>query len=138
MRIFRTIIIIAAAAFLLPSPPEERMPVETGVEPPTTTEYLVAAFSAVADVRDFCTRQAAVCDTAHYAAVKLEGKAKYSFELLYQWASDKKGTTVVEQAYEGDPAAEDGFTGSTGAAETPGRNTLELEDLIPEWRAPRA
>lgn len=124
MRVVRTIFLLAAAAFLMPSPPDNRLAMLPESENPPATEFLTAAFSTVADMGDFCTRQAAVCDTAHYLAVKLEGKAKYSIELLYQWAQDSNGLTSSQQA-------------AIGETETPGRNTLRLEDLIPEWRAPK-
>lgn len=124
MRVVRTIFLLAVAAFLMPSPPENRLALLPASEDPPATEFLTAAVSTVADMRDFCTRQAAVCDTAHYLAVKLEGKAKYSIELLYQWAQDSNGLTSSQQA-------------AIGEAETAGRNTLRLDDLIPEWRAPK-
>src|SRR4029079_7354507 len=122
MRIFRTIFFLGVAAFFLPSPPENRMVAADPGDNPAATEYLTAAVSTVADLRDFCSRQAAVCDTAHYLAVKLEGKAKYSIELLYQWAQESNGSAMEKEA----------------ATELqPRANTLKLEDLIPEWRAPK-
>jgi len=127
MRIFRTIFFLGVAAFFLPSPPENRMVAADPGDNPAATEYLTAAVSTVADLRDFCSRQAAVCDTAHYLAVKLEGKAKYSIELLYQWAKDSNGTSLPQQALN---------ENASGATQTTGQNTLGIEDLIPEWRAP--
>jgi len=137
MRIFRTIFLLGAVAFLMPSPPEDRMAMtaQTSDDPPAT-EFLAAAVSTVADVGDFCTRRASVCDTAHYLAVKFEGKAKYSIELLYEWAHQSNGTTLSEQA-QGDQVTTGSFAAASGEAEMPGQNTLQLEDLIPEWRAPK-
>jgi len=123
MRIIRTIALLAVVAFFMPSPPEERFQVAKTDDPPAT-ELLSAAVSTVADVSDFCQRQPAVCDTAHYLAVKLEGKAKYSIELLYQWAHESNGLSLPQQTV----AADEG--------EAAGQNTLRLDDLIPEWRAP--
>ena len=123
MRIFRTIALLAVVAFFIPSPPEEQLQLAQGDDPPAT-ELLSAAVSTVADVRDFCGRQPAVCDTAHYLAVKLEGKAKYGIELLYQWAQESNGLALPQQ------------TGAADDAEAAGQNTLRLDDLIPEWRAP--
>src|SRR5687767_2704620 len=138
MRIVRTMFLLAVAAFFMPSPPEERLEASarTGDDPPAT-EFLAAAVSTVADVSDFCTRQAAACQTAHYLAVTLEGKAKYSIELLYQWANESNGLAMPQQAYE-DEAASRNRTVAADDAEAAGRNTLQLEDLIPEWRAPKA
>ena len=64
MRIFRTIFFLGVAAFFLPSPPENRVVAADPGDNPAATEYLTAAVSTVADLRDFCSRQAAVCDTA--------------------------------------------------------------------------
>lgn len=123
MRIIRTLVLLTAVVVFMPSPPEERLSASTDADPPAT-ELLMAAVSTVADMRDFCSRQAAVCDTAHYVAVKLEGKAKYGIELLYEWASERDGQAPSD------------VTTASGEPPRPGRNTLELEDLIPEWRAP--
>jgi hypothetical protein len=139
MRVVRTIFILAVAAFFMPSPPEERFKASAlaGEDPPAT-EFLTAAISTVADLRDFCTRQAAVCDTAHYLAVKLEGKAKYSIELLYQWAHESNGLTSPQQAFDGHATPDSSYATAADEAGAAGRNTLRLEDLIPEWRAPKA
>lgn len=123
MRIIRTLVLLTAVVVFMPSPPEERLSASNETAPPAT-EFLSAAFSTVADMRDFCGRQAAVCDTAHYLAGKLEGKAKYGIELLYEWANER-----AEQ-----PPAD--LTTASGVPARPSQNTLELEDLIPEWRAP--
>lgn len=138
MRIIRTIALLAIAAYLLPSPPENR--VGSSVQAnngPQATEYLSAAVSTVADVRDFCSRQAAVCDTAHFLATKLEGKAKYGIELLYQWANESKNDLVTpQQAYGSESVAAQNQTAAANDTDTAGQNTLQIEDLIPEWRAP--
>jgi len=123
MRIFRTLVLLTAVVVFMPSPPEERLSTSTEADPPAT-ELLMAAVSTVADMRDFCSRQAAVCDTAHYVAVKLEGKAKYGIELLYEWANERAGEAPAD------------VTTASGEPQRPSQNTLELEDLIPEWRAP--
>jgi hypothetical protein len=139
MRIVRTIFLLAAAAFFMPSPPEERLEASahSGDDPPAT-EFLAAAASTVADVSDFCARQAAVCDTAHYLAVKLEGKGKYGIELLYQWANEPNGLAVRQQAHDDEAASARRTDVAADDAQAAGGNTLRLEDLIPEWRAPKA
>jgi hypothetical protein len=115
MRLVRTVFLVAVAAFFMPSPPQERLePAAKNGEGLPATEFLAVAISTIADVSDFCTRQTAVCDTAHALAVKLEGKAKYGIELLYEWADESNGLTM------------------------PQRNTLQPEDLVPEWRPPKA
>lgn len=138
MRVLRTIFLLAVAAFFIPSPPEDRlgMSAQNGDDPPAT-EFLAAAVSTVADLGDFCSRQASVCETAHYLAVKLEGKAKYSIELLYEWANEANGAAMPIQAHDSDSVATGSFAAASGEAEIPGQNTLRLEDLIPDWRAPK-
>jgi hypothetical protein len=120
MRIVRTIVLLAAVTYFMPSPPEDQFDSQGN---PPVTELVSAAVSTVADVSDFCSRQAAVCDTAHYLAVKLEGKAKYGIGLLYQWAQESRDLTGSQTIAADEP-------------ESTGRNTLRLDDLIPEWRAP--
>jgi hypothetical protein len=137
MRIIRTIALLAIAAYFMPSPPEDRLgATRQTADNPQATEYLSAAVSTVADMRDFCNRQSAVCDTAHYLAVKLEGKAKYSIELLYQWAHESNGLTPQQQADNSTYAAPQNQATAANETEAAGQNTLQLEDLIPEWRAP--
>ena len=137
MRIIRTIVLLAAAAYFLPSPPEDRVGASLQAsDNPPATEFLSAAVSTVADMRDFCTRQAAVCDTAHYLAVKFEGKAKYGIELLYQWAHESNDLMPPQQANDGERASTQSQTAAANDADDTGQNTLQLEDLIPEWRAP--
>lgn len=131
MRIIRTLVLLTAVVAFLPSPPEERMNATAETDPPAT-QFIAAAMSAVADMGDFCSRQATVCDTAHYLAVKLEGKAKYGIELLYEWATEPDGAMPSLAAEPGGS----GVTTASGEPARPGQNTLELEDLIPEWRAP--
>lgn len=123
MRIIRTFVVLAAAAIFLPSPPEDRLGAMAQSDPPAT-ELLSAAFSTVADMGDFCSRQAGVCDTAHYLAIKVERKARYNGELFYQWLQEKKAST--------------GLTGIATDETQPGGNNLKLEDLIPEWRTPKS
>jgi hypothetical protein len=137
MRIIRAIVLLAAAAYLLPSPPEDRVGAsrQAGDNPPAT-EFLSAAVSTVTDVSDFCTRQAAVCDTAHYLAVKLEGKAKYGIELLYQWARESNDMMPPQQAYDREDAGSERHMAAANDVHGTSQNTLQLEDLIPEWRAP--
>jgi|SRR5262245_7436517 len=137
MRIVRTMVLLAVAAYFLPSPPEDRLgaSLQPSDEPPAT-EYLSVAASTVADMRDFCSRQTAVCDTAHYLAVKLEGKAKYGIELLYQWAHESNDPMPAQQAYESKGAASQSRATAANDAAAPGQNTLQPDDFIPEWRAP--
>ena len=134
MRLFRTIIVLAGAGLLLPSPPEE---LARGTDPgsPSTIDMLSSAGSAASDAWSFCSRQPDVCDVAGYLGGKLEGKVLYSASLLWGWAWDGKAGKpklhgpYAEVTVEGDhpPLAGD---------ETGGRSTLGLDDLVPPWRGP--
>ena len=145
MRLIRTILLIAGIGVLLPSPPETVVAQGQAVPEVSTFAMVASASSAFADVASFCRRQPDVCQTATYVAGRLEAKAKYSARLIYEWASD--ATT--------DPAALPGTqeaikvdmmeTGSMKVAandppppkeEEKGQSTLQIEDLIPEWRGP--
>lgn len=137
MRIFRTIFFLGVAAYFLPSPPESRMAAIDAGNDPAAAEYLTAAVSTFADMRDFCARQSAVCDTAHYLAVKLEGKAKYSIELIYEWARESNGAALPLQA-DSDRVPGSDFASAGEETRVTGQNTLQIEDLIPEWRAPKS
>ena len=63
----------------------------------------------------------------------MEGKAKYSAKLIYEWANDAKGKTLVAEADQiqtsSPPARPVNFKES--------QNTLSLADLLPEWKKPR-
>jgi hypothetical protein len=57
MRIVRTIVLLAIAAYFLPSPPEDRLGASLQAsDNPPATEFISAAVSTVADMSDFCTR----------------------------------------------------------------------------------
>ena len=134
MRLIRTMFYLSLAAFLMPSPPESAVP--PGTDPSLSTpEMFFAATNTVSDLRAFCNRQPAVCDTAQYLAVKIETKAKYSAKLLYEWANEASSPSGVAASM-----ADNLATSSTGVApaeKSLSQNTLRLEDLMPEWRAPR-
>lgn len=144
MRLIRTLLILGGAGFLLPSPPESVTAANTPVaaQDVSTFEMLSSATSAVTDVAGFCVRQPDVCETAVYVAGKLEAKAKYSARLIYEWASESTSDPALpattQEAIKVDMMA----TGSMKLAlaedkEPPkSQSTLEIEDLIPEWRGP--
>ncbi len=145
MRLIRTILVLAGAGFLLPSPPEESVQHQAGQPPAEVSTFamLSSATSAVSDVASFCVRQPDVCATATYVAGKLEAKAKYSARLIYEWATDASRDPATSQPVE---AQKVDFltTGATRLAaaepppepETEGQSTLKIEDIIPEWRGP--
>ena len=143
MKIIKTIVIVSAIAFFLPSPPDG------GKKPgPASPELMSAAVSAAGDMGGFCMRQPAVCSTAMSLAGTLEAKARYSVKLLYEWAigAPQTGSTGPAPEIEApakSPAqiggqSENANFAETLAADASSQNTLRLEDIIPEWRDPRA
>jgi Family of unknown function (DUF5330) len=88
MGILRTLIIAGGALALLPSPPPGPSG-EAAPAGPGNFAYLAAAAETVADVKGFCQRNPTACSTASAAATVVEGKAKYSAKLVYEWANDR-------------------------------------------------
>jgi hypothetical protein len=136
MRIIRTLVLLGAAGLLLPSPPEDYGASGTGSAQPSTLELLTSAGAAASDAASFCSRQPEVCAVAGYLTERLTAKALYSASLVWGWAD----------RYDGNAA---GGAGPFAALRVPGpvpeasrgapgrgQSSLELDDLIPEWRGP--
>lgn len=136
MRIFRTLIVLAGAGLLLPSPPEGwRAADQDEAQQPSVLALLTSAGAAASDAASFCTRQPDVCTVAGYLADKAITKAIYSASLVWGWAG-KDGPPPA--AINGPSAALSvpGDVPETTPAAKGGQSTLELDDLIPEWREP--
>jgi Family of unknown function (DUF5330) len=102
MGILRTLLIAGAGLALLPSPPPgpSGEPVPSG---PGNFAYLAAAAETVADLKGFCQRNPTACSTAGAAATIVEGKAKYSAKLVYEWANTEKPKPELVQTAENQP-----------------------------------
>jgi Family of unknown function (DUF5330) len=130
MGMIRKIIVVGGALMAMPSPPQTS---QTGTAAPSSSwSYISAAVDTVSDFKSFCERKPDVCVTAQYLAGSIEGKAKYSAKLVYEWASE---SASPEQKLPGKLAKVDHIkTSSVGpelaAAST---STLRIEDLVPEW-----
>ena len=158
MKLIKYGVIAALGVFLLPPPPQDSFAVMQGgtrinLE---TGEVLGAAASAYGDVAGFCQRQPSVCITARNLFSSLEVRAKYNFRRLYEWSSSSDGSIstpqlpslgiIIEQSALVDPV----ITGSIQIGNHTGRefmivanesrqpwvNTLQIEDIVPEWRGP--
>ena len=147
MKIIRTTMFLALAAFIAPSPPPDTTPGGYNRQQLAVMQrasVIAAAASTVSDVSSFCSRQKGVCDTAMSVLWHMEAKAKYNVRLLYEWANGTParrapGNGNTGHAVRVDPV----ITGSraiiiAGASAPVSQSTLTLEDLIPEWRGPRA
>lgn len=140
MGILRNAIILGAVALAMPNPPASQQPGDAVPATASSFAYLSAAAETFADVRAFCERRPGVCQTAGQLAVTMEGKAKYSARLIYEWANEAQQDEAVRSGLPPDLAAADPIaTGSNGARMSlaQSQNTLKLEDLVPEWKAPR-
>jgi Family of unknown function (DUF5330) len=126
MGLFRKIILVAGGLAFLPSPPDA--PVDP--HEPSQASYLAAAFGAVSDAAGFCGRQPGVCETAGHAAAAFERRAKYSAELIYEWAN-REGPTSMMQV----DALETGTTDARDV-DAPSASTLKIDDLLPSWIGP--
>ena len=133
MKIIRTLVIVTAGAFLLPSPPDSR---QANITP--TPELMAAAANAASDVGSFCNRQPAVCSTASNLAGTLEAKARYSIKLLYEWANkdDAAARPPKVGAVQTEVMLPQASFQMAAADVVPSQSTLKLEDIIPEWRDP--
>jgi hypothetical protein len=138
MGLIRKAIIVGAALMAMPAPPDKPGEKFAFATPSETWAYISAATDTVADLKGFCERKPQVCGTAQYLAVTLEGKAKYSAKLLYEWANEsaagvgRKPLTIEELAAT-DPI-QTGTPQLRLTTDLSANSTLRLDDLVPEWR----
>jgi Family of unknown function (DUF5330) len=129
MGLIRKIIVVGGALMAMPNAPHST-PDQNGS---SSWTYISAAAETVSDFKGFCDRKPQVCVTAQYLAQSLEGKAKYSAKLVYEWANEStSGKPQQVKLLDGVAKINDIKTGSIEPklASAPTR----IEDLIPEWR----
>ena len=137
MGLIRKAIFVGGVIFAMPSPPAT-MPagqVVQSVADSTSWNYIAAAADTVADMKSFCERKPQVCITAQYLAVSMEGKARYSAKLIYEWANESANGQTA--ALPNKIMASDPINTGTVKAKLRGtiaeNSTLKIEDLVPEW-----
>ncbi len=137
MGLFRKAIVLGGIILAMPSPPAtvQSNQMAQAMADSTSWNYIAAAADTVADMKSFCDRKPQVCITAHYIAVTMEGKAKYSARLIYEWASEStagRSAGMPKNLAEADP-----INTATVPAKLRGtlaeNSTLKIEDLVPEW-----
>jgi hypothetical protein len=138
MRIIRTLILVGAAGLLLPSPPEDKTVPAAGDQQPSTLELLTSAGAAASDAASFCSRQPEVCAVAGYLTERLTAKVVYSASLIWGWADERTGTGDGGAGPFAALRVAGPVPDSVADPGNPGQSTLELDDLIPEWRGPVA
>jgi hypothetical protein len=123
---------------MLPSPPEDEPKSRAPAKGAPRDTYVGAAIDSLFDLDPFCAERSGVCRTAGYVIGRLEAKARYNFDLLYDWArSEHVGgelPPIANQA-RSDPMATGTIAGYWERTKRP-QNTLRLDDLIPAWRGP--
>ncbi len=138
MGMLRNLIVVGAALAFMPSPP----PGEVDATPRAAGAfaYVAAAAETVADLRSFCQRNPNVCATASAMAQSVEGKAKYSAKLMYEWANDVKGegrkVNLPEDVAVNDPV-ETRSPPKSQVHSNQSQNTLSVADLVVPWRKPK-
>ena len=97
MGLVRKALVIGGILFALPTPPAS-LPVPRADRAPQSATF--ATFSAAAetfsDFKAFCERRPQACVTGQYLVATLEGKARYSAHLLYEWANPAVQTAPVK------------------------------------------
>ncbi|MEP6827767.1 MAG: DUF5330 domain-containing protein [Aestuariivirga sp.] len=97
MGLIRKALIVGGLFYALPSPPAT--PPVAGVDAPlqsSTFATISAAAETIADFKGFCERRPQACVTGQYLAVTLEGKARYTARLLYEWANPTAPVQVAQ------------------------------------------
>ena len=89
------------------------------------SEAISAAGAAVADARQFCSRQPDVCVVGAQAASVLGQKAQNGAKMLYEFLSDRLSSDETGSV----PADRSAGTASS-------QHTLTPADLTPAWRGP--
>jgi hypothetical protein len=137
MGLIRKIIVVGGALMAMPAPPQtvQNGNIVQAVAPSSSWAYISAAADTMADVKDFCARKPQVCGTAQYLVGSLEGKAKYSAKLVYEWANESAtgNPHKLQNLAKADPI-QTGSTDTRFASLGLHNSTLEIEDLIPQWR----
>ncbi len=87
--------VIGGILFALPTPPASLPEVDAPLQS-FTFATISAAAETITDFKSFCARRPQACVTGQYLVATLEGKAKYSAHLLYEWANSAVQTAHVK------------------------------------------
>jgi uncharacterized protein DUF5330 len=94
-------------------------------------EAFGAASAAVADMRNFCSRQPEACVVGSHAATAFGHKAQASAKMIYEYLTEKVGPEAAATGIAGNALAP-----SPQTAEKSSQNTLTPADRSPAWRGP--
>lgn len=152
MFILRTLFWVGVVLLLLPVGRTETPHMTSDVtdnQAVTTGQALSAAYSTVNDLSSFCSRNPDTCEVGAAAFSAVEAKAKAGVRVLYDWATSAPAASGEP---EGDrqpshdasmaPSNVQDGSGRRASRRVAGagtsRNTLRLEDIIPEWSGPKS
>lgn len=137
MGLIRKAIFMGGIIFAMPSPPATMQADQTAQVMPDSTSwtYIAAAADTVSDLKSFCERKPQVCTTAQYIAGSVEGKARYSARLVYEWANESaKGQSVSLPEITASVEPNTTVILKNKLRGTIGDNfTLKMEDRVPAW-----
>ncbi len=101
------------------------------------TDAAVPAGAAVADMSNFCDRQAEACEVGANAAVVIGQRAQAGARMVYEFINEK---VVNEKGAHGEtgsiPAQRDVKAIPASLPKHAGQNTLKPSDMGPAWRGP--
>ena len=141
MFLLRTAFWISVVLVLLPSAETTPAPEASKVG---AVDAISAATSAVADVSQFCTRNAEACVTGAHAAVAFGQRAQAGAKMVYEFLSERLETGSVSSESDKKPADNKAdkrqATKTENKAEKPAgpsaksQHTLKPADLAPTYR----
>jgi hypothetical protein len=97
MGLIRKAIVLGGIFLALPSPPAQLVVGQPSLQS-STFATLSAAADTVADFKGFCERRPRACVTGQYLAYIIEGKAKYTARMLFEWANPAADTVQTADA----------------------------------------
>ena len=128
MGLIRKALVLGGIFMALPNPPvTQQVAGEPASAQSSTFATLSAAAETFADFKGFCERRPQACVTAQYLTATLEGKAKYTARLLYEWANPPAATSV--QTAQSNPLPKAGQPPLRFATLTDAKPTT-IEDLL--------
>ncbi len=140
MRILKFTFWIAIVVIFLPASNDNEPDKKTtyNLNAPATAQQMVTTATAVGtDISTFCKEQPALCRTGAAALKVFKEKAESGLHIMAPWedAPKKPGKSMLHaRKGNNDNAARQAQANPKGVSS----NTLKIEDLIPEWKAPKS
>ena len=124
----RTVVLLGAVVYLLPSDPARQ------------EAFVTTANAAYQKVTTICERQPALCAKARAVLEDLKSKAHFGVGVIYALATGTGRDTQAsgEQSGDGYEAAPTRYEDYGAGEPANGRGTLSPRDLAPSWRGDRA